>query len=46
MEVVCHDGKKVLWEVDGDHVTEEPTDNDYIGVWGLISICSTKTRRG
>ena len=35
MEVVSHDGKEVLWEVADDHVVEEPTDNDEIGLRGV-----------
>ena len=30
-----HDGKKVLWEVVDDHVVEEPTDYDEIGLRGF-----------
>ena len=33
MEVVGQDGKRFLWEVVDDHVVEEPTDNDEIGLW-------------
>ena len=46
MEVVVHDKKKVLWEVAGDHVVEEPTDHEEIGLQGLISMFLTETRRG
>ena len=35
VEVFCHDGKKVLWEVVGDHVVEEPTDHDEIRLRGF-----------
>ena len=35
MEVVGHDGKKFLWEVAEDHVVEEPTDHDDIGLRGF-----------
>ena len=35
MEVVGHDKNKVLWEVVDDHVVEEPTDHDEIGLWGF-----------
>ena len=33
MEVVSHDKKKVIWEVVGDHVVEDPTDHEEIGLW-------------
>ena len=46
MEVVGHDKKKVLWEVVEDHVVEEPSDHEDIGLRGLISMFSTKMRRG
>ena len=46
MEVVGHDKKKVLWEVVKDHVAEEPSDHEDIGLRGLISMFSTKMRRG
>ena len=32
MEVVGHDKKKVLWEVVKNHVVEEPTDHEDIGI--------------
>ena len=32
VEVVSHDGKKVLKEVVDNHVVEEPTDHDEIGL--------------
>ena len=35
MEVVGHDGKKVLWEVVGDNSGEEPTDHDDIELQGF-----------
>ena len=35
LEFLGHDGKKVLWEVANDHVVEEATDNDEIGLWGF-----------
>ena len=35
VEVVGHDGKKFLWEVAEDHVVEEPTDHDDIGLRGF-----------
>ena len=34
VEVVGHDKKKVLWEVVDDHVVEEPSDHEDIGLWG------------
>ena len=44
MEFVGHDGKKVIWGVVDDHVIEEATDHDEIGLRGFI--CLTKTRWG
>ena len=35
MEVVVHDKKKVLWDVVDDHVLEEPTDHEEIGLQGF-----------
>ena len=35
VEVVGHDRKKVFWEVVNDHVIEEPTDHDEIGLRGF-----------
>ena len=35
MEFLCHYKKKVLWEVVDDHVVEEPTDHEEIGLWGF-----------
>ena len=35
VEVVGHDKKKVLWEVVGDHVVEEPSDHEDIGLRGF-----------
>ena len=35
VEFVVHDGKKVIWEVSDDHVVEDPTDHDEIGLWGF-----------
>ena len=46
MEVVGHDKKKLLWEVVDNNVVEEPSDNEDIGLGGLISIFSMKMRRG
>ena len=46
VEVFGHDKNKVLWEVVDDHIVEEPTDHEEIGLRGLISMFSIKTRRG
>ena len=35
MEVSVHEKKKVLWEVVNDHVVEEPTDHEDIGLRGF-----------
>ena len=35
MGVVGHDKKRVLWEVVDDHVVEEPTDHEEIGLRGF-----------
>ena len=35
VEVVGHDKTKVLWEVVGDNVVEEPSDHEDIGVRGF-----------
>ena len=35
MEVVGHDKKKVLWEEVDNHVVEDPTDHEEIGLLGL-----------
>ena len=35
VEFVGHDRKKVIWEVQYNHVIEEPTDHNEIGQWGL-----------
>ena len=35
MEIFHRDGKKVLWEVVEDHVVEEETNHDEIGLRGL-----------
>ena len=35
VEVVGHDKKNVLWEVVGDHVAEEPSDHEDIGIGGF-----------
>ena len=35
VQVVGHDGKKVLWEVVNYHVVEEVNDHYKIGLWGF-----------
>ena len=35
VEVVGHDGKRVLWEVVDYNAIEEATDYDEIGLWGF-----------
>ena len=35
VEVVGHDNKKVIWEVVGYHVVEEPCDHEDIGLRGF-----------
>ena len=35
VEVVGHDKKKLLWEVVGDHVVEDPSDHEDIGLRGF-----------
>ena len=35
VEVVGQDKKKVLWEVVNDHVVEEPSDREDIGIKGF-----------
>ena len=46
MKVVSNDKKKVLWEVVDNHVVEEPTDHDEIGLLGFDFNVSTKIKRG
>ena len=46
LKVVGRDQKKVLWEVVGDHVVEEPSDHEDIGLRGFDLIFSMKTKRG
>ena len=46
VEVVGHNKKKILWEVVGDHVVEEPSDHEEIGLRGFDLIFLMKTRRG
>ena len=46
VEVVGHDRKKVLWEVVGDHVVEQPTDHDEIGLRGFDSNCFEEDKKG
>ena len=35
MEVVGRDLKKVLWKLVDDHVVEEPSGHEDIGLWGF-----------
>ena len=35
MEVFGHNKKKVLWEVVNNHVVEEPTDHEEMGLRGF-----------
>ena len=35
MEVVWHYNKKVIWGVVDDHVVEDPTDHEEIGIRGV-----------
>ena len=35
VEVVCYDGKKVLWELVDNHVVEQESDHDEIGLRGF-----------
>ena len=46
MEVFGHDEKRVLWGVVKNHVVEEPTDHEEIGLQGFDLNFSTKMRRG
>ena len=46
MEFFSHDRKKVIWEVVGNHVVENPTDHDEIGLRGFGLNVWRKTRRG
>ena len=46
MEVVSHDGKRVIWVVVNNHLVEDPSDNDEIGLRGFGFNFLTKTRRG
>ena len=46
VEVIGHDKKNVIYGVVDDHVVEEPSDHEDIGLRGLISMFSTKMRRG
>ena len=45
VEVVGYDRKKVIWGVVEDHVVEEETVYDEIGLWGFVFFL-TKMRRG
>ena len=46
VEVVGHDKKKVLWEVVGDHVVEEPCDQEDIGLRGFDFNISDEDEEG
>ena len=46
MEVVGYDRKKVIWEVVDDHVIEEETDNDEIGLRGFDFNLFDKDEKG
>ena len=46
VEVVGDDNKKVLWEVVGDHVVEEPCDHVDIGLRGFDSNISDEDEEG
>ena len=46
VEVVGHDKKKVLWEVVGDHVVEEPSYHEDIGLRGFDFNISDEDKEG
>ena len=46
VDLVGHDKKKVLWEVVGDHVLEEPPDHEEIGLQGVDFNFLAKMRKG
>ena len=46
MEVVGHDKQKVLLEVVDDHIVEEPTDHEEIGLQGFDFNCFDKDEEG
>ena len=46
VEVVGHDKKKVLWEVVGDHVVEEPCDHEDIRLRGFDFNISDEDKKG
>ena len=46
MDVFSHYGKRFLWEVVDDHVVEEATDHDEIGIWGFDFNCFGKDEKG
>ena len=46
MKFVNHYRKKVTWEVVDDHVVEEPTDHDEIGLWELVFNFFDKDEKG
>ena len=46
VEVVGHDGNKVLWEVVEDNVVEEATDHNEIGLQGFDFILFNRDEKG
>ena len=46
VEVVGNDKEKVLWEVVGDHVVEDPSDHEDIGLRGLDFIIYHEEKEG
>ena len=46
LECLDHDGKKVLWKVFNNHIVEEPTDHDDIGLRGVDINLFNKDEKG
>ena len=46
VEVVVHDGKKVLREVTNNHAVEDPNDHDGIVLWGFDFNLSDEDKKG
>ena len=46
VEFFGHEGKKVIWKVVDDHVVEEPTDHDEIGLRGFDFNLFDKDEKG
>ena len=46
VEVVIYDGNNVIWEVVDDHIVEEPTDHDEIGLPGFDFNLFDKDEKG